>query len=213
MIKNRKLLVLLLSCGLHGLYAINDQNNLLALLNAHPSTSAKSSTLTPPASVGLHSLLQNFMARQNNVDYKAALKILNDSKIRQAYQEALSSIQLEFLQYSSKILENYAKITVRPKPNLLSLLKIPTTPVPSSGTLQQPSLLDLLQKQSASVTPVQKNNLLQLISAPAQIIPVKPTKSSLLSLLKNQAPSKATAPTPDSSNDLLQLLSPSRDKA
>lgn len=204
MLKNRWLFLLLsfvfLSCNFQAVFAIQDQNNLLALLKPDAAPQAKS----VPVKVGPQSLLQALQAQQNNVDFQAALKILNDVKVKELYQQTLNSMQLGFLQYSLRVLEKYKKTVLPSKPNLLVLIK----PVPSVPDAKAANLLDLLQPQATASMPVKKDNLLQLITTAAPAVQATPKETSLLPLLADQNAQHVTSVPQNSSANLLQLLSP-----
>lgn len=181
--------------------------SLLTLLSTAKPADKKTPKKVSPGN-DLDFLLQVVMSQQSNPLYQKAMKILQEEKLRRAYDEDMLSIHLFFLDYSSKVLQKYFVQTPARKPSsltdLLQLVQSSTTPtVPSPFSKESTiSLLDLITMQA----PVVKSK-----SGTA----VKHATSPLIDLLMDQDLVKATpalivksTPLRSQGNNLLSLLSP-----
>lgn len=139
-------------------------------------------------------LLNSFAAQQTNPDRLAALKILNDVRLSRAYRQDLMSIDLLFLELSTKVLQKYSvqASTKHGKRNLGSLVSvIAPSPTSGSGIKHLSDLISLIQAHTtvASVGGIQKRHI--VLSNLIKDVPVagtvaKKAKNDLLGLISSQ---------------------------
>jgi hypothetical protein len=205
--------------------------NLDSLLDAAPKNSAK----TAEPQQHINSLLESVLNKQSNPDLQAALHILSDAKIRDAYHEDLMYIQLFFLDYSTQILQNYSDQEIKNKKqtNLTEFLqKITPNSTKPHASNQLSDLVKLLQNQpQKELTEPEtkiKINLVSLLqnspsSPPAVVEKPKAVLGQLLQDTSAQKPMVAkskkdldpllkpvTSSSSINSNDLLDLLTAGR---
>lgn len=177
---------------------VNSQSGLSALLQqTGSSSSAKtlessglSALLSAPkafpvssvAPVELQSgLLQQFVTVQSNPLYVKAMTILSNSALQEIYKDALFSMQLFFLKYTTNDLSKLSKQSIAVnKPSLSSLLTVAastsTTSSSSSGAIGLASLLSsqTIHNPVNSKTSAQSsvNSLLKILNAHSSLTPV-----------------------------------------
>jgi hypothetical protein len=215
-----------------------------------PVTSTASSPVTPPSSLlslisaknvskptkkknvapsgNLEALLQKVLAKTNDPEYQAAMAILNDQSLFQAYQQDMMTIELNFFNEQSKKLQQYAALHKQGKQQSLTALISSSSPTSSDQSTTQTTTLapltNLLTSTSSvatssvvtspvspltSLLPQQQPSASQALSTSPASSPV----SSLSSLLPQQqsngsSASLATPASKSQSNSLLSLLSP-----
>jgi len=169
-------------------------NSGLASVLSNP-TAPNTGSLAPKSS-NQSLLLQQFLNKQNNPDYQAAMTILQNSALRSEYQNSMLSIQLFFLQYATQTLHTLSVAQIKKtKPTLFSLLNSfsTTSGVKKSAASSLTSLLDNISSSlnnAASTKPSAKKmqqslkTLMQQLSTQAAAAPaVKSKNPGLDSLL------------------------------
>ena len=105
-------------------------------------------------------ILQSFLQQQSNPVYQKAMMILNNTQLLGAYQRALSSIQLFFVNYVARNLQHFHVKSSAPTHSLTSFLgglKNTTVVKPTAHGDELASLLSTLSiKTKKTVTPVQR---------------------------------------------------------
>jgi hypothetical protein len=194
-------------------------DNLLSLLNNvsnNQTVSAKSKVTPSSPMASLNTLISDLSAKQKNVAYQNALKILNETTLSTVYRQDLFTLNLFFADYTTQVLQNDGVQAAQDTKqlslsSLLSLIKPQSAP----NAVPQPAndlsnLLNILTQTPASsdVSKPKKSNtsLLNLIEQAVPSTPGQQTvKSSLLNLLHTM-PAAPVAKTEKSSISLLNLL-------
>lgn len=147
-----------------------DSSNLLNLLQHSKAKIAKKNIADPKVKkTAATALLQEIEAEENNPDYLAAVKILSDKDLKEAYQLNMSEIQLFLLDYTTQILQKYS-VQTKKETKAISLTDLLTKIAPDSTSDHQTklsSLTSLLEKESfektSSATKKAKINLTELL--------------------------------------------------
>jgi|GEM_PF-1310347 len=135
-------------------------NSGLASALSNPATPSTGSLASKSSNQSL--LLQQFLNKQNNPNFQAAMTILQNSALRSEYKNSMLSIQLFFLQYATQTLHTLSvEQTKKTKPTLSSLLSLFSTAsgAKKSAASSLTSLLDNISSSSnndASTKPTVK---------------------------------------------------------